>query len=139
MIQKASMKRFAYAFLAMAVAAIVITVLASLLLNVFNANNVNDVPKIHVDNRAEPLRRAIFTQLSILGESTVQYSGSLCSRTVEVTSEDSDTSHDDTPFTCLITAESGNTYEAEISLLKMGDSWYELPAIFTPINEGVTP
>ena len=136
MTQPTAMKRFACIFLVMVIATVAVIVLAVFSFNVFMANDVNDTPKVHVDNRAEPLRRAIFTQLSILGESTAHYSGNTCSRTVDVTSEDSDTSLDDTPFTCTITADSGNTYEAEISLLKMGDTWYELPAFFALKNEG---
>ena len=134
-----SMKRFFYAFMFMVFAVLFITALLGFIFQIATANSDEEAPKVNVDNRAEPLRRAIFTQLSILGESTLNYTGNTCSRTIDITSEESDTSLDDTPFTCLITADSGNTYEAEISLLKMGDTWYELPAIFTPIHEGETP
>lgn len=123
--QKQSASRFFWALLTLIFIAMHITALVFILLDFARTK---DAAEPTIDSRAAPLQRAISTQLSILGE-PAHYTGNTCSRTI---AEDTDTS--DTPFTCLITTESGQQFEVEITLIKMAGNWYELPAVLTPIT-----
>ena len=86
------------------------------------------------NNRQKALRSSILLAMYTQGEGELGHTSTPCiERRNDVAMFDVIES-DDITYVCIITAQSGNVYEAEIELLTLAGEYIALPAMLTPLT-----
>jgi hypothetical protein len=86
------------------------------------------------NNKQKALRSSILLAMYTQGEGELGHTSTPCiERHNDVGMLDVIES-DDVTYICIITAQSGNVYEAEIELLTLANEYIALPAMLTPLT-----